>query len=279
MSRFTSAVWKFLLSVGSAGDPEGSSELRESRFYAHSCQGDGVCCRARPDGRREEYSGSHLAGDAQPRHLQGNGEDQLYYTWLLVELAFCSSPPTLCRRSVFSDFWLPWKLSQTGRCWVTVGRLNKYDARRPVNLKLNSQLKQVACVLQVVFFYLPSNNLQDVRNIWGCARLCGTLTHALDERSQWSCKRRWKSWPLSSRALIELKKSLPWVLTAVKPESVCGGRQTGLSTGDCYVTCTKQNKHEWVWNFVSSPLSALFELFLPHEPAVILFMSKRTFST
>lgn len=36
--------------VGTAGDPEGSVELRESGLYAHSCQGDGLCGRAGLDG-------------------------------------------------------------------------------------------------------------------------------------------------------------------------------------------------------------------------------------
>lgn len=65
-----------LRSVGTAGDPEGSAELWESSFYAHSCQGDGLCGRAGPDGWWEEHPGSHLAGDAQPRYLQGNKEEK-----------------------------------------------------------------------------------------------------------------------------------------------------------------------------------------------------------
>lgn len=61
-------------SAGPTGDPEGGPELRAGRLHAHGGQGDGVRGRAGAPGG-QEHIGSDLAGDAEPRHLQGEGAE------------------------------------------------------------------------------------------------------------------------------------------------------------------------------------------------------------
>lgn len=55
---------------GPARDPEGSAAVRAGCEHAQCCPGDGVCGRAGCHGRQEPAR-PHVAGDAQPRHLQG----------------------------------------------------------------------------------------------------------------------------------------------------------------------------------------------------------------
>lgn len=59
-----------LLFPGPARDPEGSAAVRAGREHAQCCPGDGVCGRAGCHGWQEPAR-PHVAGDAQPRHLQG----------------------------------------------------------------------------------------------------------------------------------------------------------------------------------------------------------------